>query len=184
VRGPGADVWDMLVDEVFSAIGIAHAPAIRTRESGGNRGVTWFNAGYYPSLDDLAKIALLYQKEGRWAGQQLLHPKLTRELLAAHGALLKTGNTPLAGRIGGEDLGDVSFYKMGFHFKPYVGNASGRRYYLPTMWGSGESEVILYPNQLVSIRVAKAAQLPAGESASEGDGVATMRAVDRLVPFT
>ena len=184
VRGPGADAWDMLLEEVFSPIGIAHAPAIRTREPGDNRGVPWFNAGYYPSLDDLAKIALLYQNEGRWGGQQILHPTLTRELLTSQGALLKTGNTPLAGRTGGEDVGDVSLYKMGFHFTPYVGRVSGRRYYLPTMWGSGESEVILYPNQLVSICVAKAAQLPAGEAARDGDPHATVRAVERLVPFT
>jgi hypothetical protein len=30
-------------------------------------------------------------------------------------------------------------------------------HYLPTMWGCGESEVILYPNEQVSIRIAKAA---------------------------
>jgi CubicO group peptidase (beta-lactamase class C family) len=183
VRGPGADAWDMLVEEVFSPIGIAHAPTIRTREPGDNRGVTWFNAGYYPSLDDLAKIALLYQNEGRWGGQQILHASLTRELLTSEGALLKTGNAPLGGRVGGEDVGDVSLYKMGFHFTPYVSGVSGRRYYLPTMWGSGESEVILYPNQLVSICVAKAAQLPPGDTATAGDTQATPRAVDRLVPF-
>jgi CubicO group peptidase (beta-lactamase class C family) len=183
VRGPGADAWDMLLEEVFAPIGIAHAPAIRTREPGGSRGVPWFNAGYYPSLDDLAKIALLYQNEGKWEGQQILHPKLTQQLLASHGALSKAGNAPLAGRIGSEDVGEVSLYKMGFHFTPYVGSASGRRYYLPTMWGSGESEVILYPGRRVSICVAKAAQLPAGETASEGDRQATLRAVDRFAPF-
>jgi hypothetical protein len=183
VRGPGADAWDMLLEEVFAPIGIAHAPTIRTREVGGSRGVPWFNAGYYPTLDDLAKIALLYQNGGSWDRQQILHPTLTRELLASHGALLKTGNAPLTGRVGSDDVGDVSLYKMGFHFTPYVGGVGRRRFYLPTMWGSGESEVILYPNQLASIRIAKAAQLPAGETATEGDPLATPRAVDRLVPF-
>jgi hypothetical protein len=104
-------------------------------------------------------------------------------LLTSEGALLKTGNAPLAGRTGGEDVGDVSLYKMGFHFTPYVGRVSGRRYYLPTMWGSGESEVILYPNHLVSICIAKAAQLPLGEAATAGDTQATPSAVDRLLPF-
>jgi CubicO group peptidase (beta-lactamase class C family) len=184
VRGPGADAWDMLREEVFGPISIAHAPAIRTREAGDQRGLTWFNAGYYPSLDDLAKLALLYQNKGSWGGQQILHPTLTRELLASGGALQKTSvNSPLAARVGDEDVGDVSLYKMGFHFTPYVGSASHRRYYLPTMWGSGESEVVLYPNRLVSICVSKAAQLAAGETAREGDSQATFRAVDRLVPF-
>jgi CubicO group peptidase (beta-lactamase class C family) len=184
VRGPGADAWDMLLEEVFAPIGIAHAPTIRTRGAGGSWGVPWFNAGYYPTLDDLAKIALLYRNGGSWNGQQVLHPTLTRELLASHGALLKTGNAPFTGRVGGDDVGDVSLYKMGFHFTPYVGGVSGRRFYLPTMWGSGESEVILYPNKLVSIRIAKAAQLPAGETATEGDPLGTARAVDRFAPFS
>ena len=184
VRGPRADAWDMLLEEVFAPIGIAHAPTIRTREPGDKKGVAWFNAGYYPTLDDLAKIALLYQNEGSWAGQQVLHPTLTRELLASQGALLKAGNAPLTGRLGGEDVGDVTLYIMGFHFTPYVGSTSHRRYYLPTMWGSGESDVILYPNHLTSILIAKAAQLPSGESATEGDPHATLRAVDRLVPLT
>jgi hypothetical protein len=183
VRGPGADAWDMLLEEVFAPLGIAHAPTIRTREVGGRRGVPWFNAGYYPTLDDLAKIALLYQNGGSWDGQQILHPTLTRELLASQGALLKTGNAPLTGRVGSDAVGDVSLYEMGFHFTPYVGAVSGRRFYLPTMWGSGESEVVLYPNKLVSIRIAKATQLPAGETATEGDPLATPRAVDRLAPF-
>jgi len=185
VRGPRADAWDMLREEIFAPIGIAHAPAIRTREAGDKRGLPWFNAGYYPSLDDLAKIALLYQNKGSWGGQQILHPTLTRQLLASGGALRKTAvNAPLAGRVGDEDVGDESLYKMGFHFMPYVGNVSRRRHYLPRMWGSGESEVILYPNQLVSIRIAKAARLPPGETAFEGDPTATPRAVDRLIPFT
>jgi CubicO group peptidase (beta-lactamase class C family) len=47
VRGPQADAWNMLRDEVFAPIGIAQAPAIRTHEAGGGPGITWFNAGYY-----------------------------------------------------------------------------------------------------------------------------------------
>src|SRR5256885_1894467 len=48
VRGPEADAWEMLQSEVFAPIGIAHAPAVRTREAGGKEGIVWFNAGYYP----------------------------------------------------------------------------------------------------------------------------------------
>jgi hypothetical protein len=183
VRGPQADAWNLLRDEVFAPIGIAQAPTIRTREAGSGPGITWFNAGYYPTLDDLAKIALLYQSEGKWGDQQILHRQLTRDLLASHGALLKTGSATRHTKDGDEDVGDTPLYKMGFHFTPYVGSASGRRYYLPTMWGSGESEVVLYPNRVISIRIAKAAQLPEGETASEGDAQATIRAVEQLAPF-
>lgn len=171
LRGPGADVWDMLRREVFEPIGIAHAPVVRTREARNRRGIPWFNAGYYPTLDDLAKIALLYQSRGAYGGEQILHRALTEELLAAREALPKRG-----------DGADGELYKMGFHFKPYVG-ARGKRYYLPTMWGAGESEVILYPNGLVSMVIAKALQLAPGERVRSDAGPETIRAVESLQPF-
>jgi len=173
-RGADADVWDMLRAEVFAPIGISRAPVIRTREADGRRGFAWFNAGYYPTLDELAKIALLYQGLGAWNGQQILHRQLTEDLLSARDALIKSGDGSLGARPA-DDGG--ALYKMGFHFNPYEGR------HLPTMWGSGESEVVLYPNRLISIRIGKAAQLPPGERAFIEDGPLTARVVERLTPF-
>lgn len=183
VRGPGADVWDMLRTEVFEPIGIAHAPVVRTREARGRRGIPWLNAGYYPTLDDLAKIALLYQSRGAFGGEQILHRGLTESLLRAQGALPKRGDLSLGakGSAGAtEDEGEL--YGMGFHFRPYDG-AGGKRYYLPTMWGAGDSEVILYPNGSISIVIAKALELPPGETSKSDAGPETVRAVERLEPF-
>jgi hypothetical protein len=183
-RGPRADLGDMLESEVLAPIGVAQAPVVRTREAGSRRGVVWLNAGYYPTLDDLGKIALLYQNLGAAGSQQILHRGLTEELLGARDALAQSGDASPGGGTGAASgLETGALYKMGFHFTPYVGAKSGRQHYLPTMWGAGESEVILYPNSLVSIRIAKAAYLPAGETAVSGAGPATIRAVDRLLPF-
>jgi len=185
MRGPGADVWDMLRSEVLEPIGIAHAPVVRTREARGRRGIPWLNAGYYPTLDDLAKIALLYQSRGAHGGEQILHRSLTEDLLAARGALPKRGDRSLGseGSAGANENGaEGELYGMGFHFRPYVGSR-GKRYYLPTMWGAGESEVILYPNGLVSIVIGKALELPPGETASSSAGPETVQAVERLKPF-
>jgi CubicO group peptidase (beta-lactamase class C family) len=163
VRGPGADVWDMLREEVFAPIGISAAPATRTREQGGQRGLIWFNAGYFPTLDDIAKIALLYQNRGEWGGRQILHRDLTTDLLAARGALSKSGGAPVFSAGVADSLPEPfafakpTHYRMGFHFTPYYSRERRKVDYLPTMWGSGESEVILYPNGLVSIRIGKAA---------------------------
>lgn len=77
VRGPDADIWDMLRSEVFSPIGIHHAPIVRTREPGAKDGLAWLCAGYYPTLDDLAKIATLYQDHGAHDGRQILDASLT-----------------------------------------------------------------------------------------------------------
>jgi CubicO group peptidase (beta-lactamase class C family) len=183
VRGPEADLWDMLKAEVFAPIGIRHAPAVRTREAGGRDGLIWLSAGYYPTLDDLAKIALLYQNRGAFGGAQILHRQLTEDLLAARDALVKTGDASLRHHAPGDAGEAQGLYRMGFHFTPYVGSLSHKQYFLPTISGSGENEVILYPTGLVSIRTAKAAELPPGEKAASDDGPLTIRAVDRLAPF-
>jgi hypothetical protein len=183
VRGPEADLWEMLKAEVFAPIGIQHAPAVRTREANGRDGLIWLNAGYYPTLDDLAKIALLYQKLGEHDGQQILHRQLTSELLAARDAIQKDGDFSVTQVIAAQADAQTEFYKMGFHFTPYVSGADRQLYHLPTMSGSGENEVILYPNGLISIVIAKAAQLPKGEQAKSAEGPATIRAVERLAPF-
>jgi hypothetical protein len=183
VRGAHADAWDMLQSEVFEPIGIAHAPTVRTREPRSRRGLPWFNAGYYPTLDDLAKIALLYQSRGAHRGEQILHRILTEELLTARGAIAKEADLSLGLEEGGDPPGaGGELYKMGFHFRPYTG-AAGKRYYLPTMWGAGESEVILYPNGFISIVIAKALELAPGETARSDAGPETVRAVERLRPF-
>ena len=82
VRGPQADLVEMVKTEVLTPIGIHQAPAVRTREAGGRDGLVWCNAGYYPTLDDLAKIALLYQARGAHGGAQILNRELTADLLA------------------------------------------------------------------------------------------------------
>ena len=51
------------------------------------------------------------------------------------------------------------------------------------MSGSGENEAILFPNGLVSIRTAKASQVPTGMPIFDDTGPATIRAVERLSPF-
>jgi len=182
-RGREADLWDMLQSEVLQPIGIAQAPVVRTREARGRRGLVWLNAGYYPTLDDLGKIALLYQNLGAAGTHQILHRGLTEALLAGRGALAQSGDASAGAAVAASDGDGGALYGMGFHFTPYVGATSGRRHLLPTMWGAGESEVILYPGALVSIRIAKAAQLPAGETAVSDAGPETIRAVDRLAPL-
>jgi CubicO group peptidase (beta-lactamase class C family) len=184
VRGPTADAWDMLRTEVFKPIGIFSAPIVRTREAEGRRGVAWFHSGYYPTLDDLGKIALLFQNRGAAGSRQILHRGLTEDLLNAKDALVQSGDAslgPPSGAERGPNSGNL--YKMGFHFIPYVGAESGRQYFLPTMRGWGENEIVLYPNSLITIRIAKAGQLPAGQKPNSGPASRAIRMVDRLSPL-
>jgi len=183
VRGPDADVWEMLKADVFGPIGVAQAPAVRTREAEHRDGLVWLNAGYYPTLDDLAKIALLYQDLGASAGHQILHRQLTADLLAAQDAMQKDGDLSVTRARPESTDTRTELYKMGLHFVPYVSMGSHKLFHLPTMSGSGENEVTLYPNHLISIVIAKAAQLPPGEQSRSNEGPQTARAVERLAPF-
>lgn len=182
-RGPEADLWEMVQKEVLRPIGIHHAPAVRTREPDGRDGLVWCNAGYYPTLDDLAKIALLYQARGAHNGEQILNRELTADLLAARDAIVKHGDASLgAVAVIGEQGPDV-LYRMGFHFIRYTG-ANGKVYILPNMHGSGENDVILYPNGMISLLAAKAAQERIdGENVKSDEGPVTIRDVERLAPF-
>ena len=184
MRGPDADAWEMLRKEVFEPIGIFHAPAVRTREDGGRDGPVWFNAGYYPSLDDLAKIALLYQDGGSHDGKQILHRGLTTDLLAARGAIDKNGDASTNATTPGRSAPPLDLYQMGFHFTAYESSKQHKRHYLPTMQGYGDNEVILFPGRIVAIRMAKVTDKhPKTGPALSDDATVTMRAVDRLAPF-
>jgi hypothetical protein len=183
IDGPNADVWDWLQKEVLRPIGIYHAPAVRTREVGGKDGVIWFNAGYYPTLDDLAKIALLYQHAGEYNGQQLLNRQLTQDALNAHCALVKAGDAAVSRQCVDGGTTKQELYRTGFHYLPYVGSKSGKQYSLPSMHGSGDNEVVLYPNGLVSIRTSSADGLPEGTKTRTSEAPLTIQAVDRLAPF-
>lgn len=185
VRGPQADLGEMVQREVFTPIGIHQAPAVRTREAGGRDGLIWCNAGYYPTLDDLAKIAMLYQARGAHGGVQILNRELTTELMDGRDAIVKNADAslgPVAAPLAGSR--EDGLYKMGLHFLRYV-NAGGTVEYLPSMHGSGDNEVILYPNTMVSIVMAKASLevLGPGVKTRSDEGPVTIRAVERLAPF-
>jgi hypothetical protein len=184
VRGPEANLWEFVKTEVLAPIGIHQAPAVKTREPGGRDGLVWANAGYYPTLDDLAKIALLYQARGAHGGVQILNRELTMDLLAGRDAIVKNGDASLgapSGPLTGSS--EDGLYKMGFHFLRYV-NAGGSVLYLPSMHGSGDNELILYPNGLISLVMAKASMEVLGNEKTRSDeGPVTIRAVERLAPF-
>lgn len=184
VRGTQADVGDFVQTEVLAPIGIHRVPSVRTREPNGRDGLLWCNAGYYPTLDDLAKIAMLYQNLGAHRGVQILNRELTERLMQGQGTLAKYGDASL-GPVNPPPPGirEDGLYGMGFHFLHYT-SAAGKTLYLPSMHGSGDNEVILYPNRMVSIVMAKAAvEILGSEKTRTDDGPVTIRAVERLGAF-
>ena len=127
---------------------------------------------------------MLYQDRGEHAGVQLLNRELVTKLLAHEDAMVKNADAslgPVAGPLAASS--EDGLYEMGFHFLRYT-NAMGTVEYLPSMHGSGDNEVILYPNRMISIVMAKASiEVLGNEKTRSDDGPVTIRAVERLAPF-
>ena len=166
--GPEADLWRMLEEEVYRPIGVPHAPTNRLVEADGSLTLPEMSQGYYPTVDDLAKIARLLQNGGAPEGEQLLHPELTAEVMYRTDVRGITFGPPV-------ETGRPSYYLAVWH-RNYVGEG-GCTVDLARMSGWGGHRVVLFPNGIVAIRIAKVT----GSEASPVEGLAAV--ADRLDPF-
>lgn len=165
-EGPGADIWDMVVDEVYRPIGIQYAPILRTVEPDGSRGVPIFGYGLHPTVDDVAKVAALYHNGGQYGGQQLLHPgKLAEALYQTASVGLPTGDTNRYGQV---------MYNLSFWSEPYRA-AGGRLLQIPYMSGFGGNHVVLMPNGITTFRFSDAYVYGVGSM---------VNAADAIIPFS
>ena len=142
--GPDADLWDMVVEEVYRPIGILHAPTMRTVEPDGRRGLPILGFGLTPTVDDVAKLATLLQQRGRHDGVQLLHAAKIDEVLGGTAIGL---STRVATRFGERR------YHRSFWLEPYR-TAAGCALHVPFMWGYGGNFVVLLPNGVSAFRFA------------------------------
>ena len=106
-----------------------------------------FWVGLYPTVDDVAKLAILLQNGGQHQGQQLLHAgKLAEALRQTEVAGLPTGEF--------NDYGEGA-YHMSFWSMPYR-SAAGDTVQIPYMSGFGGNRVILNPNGTITFQFADA----------------------------
>jgi CubicO group peptidase (beta-lactamase class C family) len=144
-EGPHANLWDMVIEEVFNPIGIIHAPLRHTQEPDGSRGIPHFLAGFYPTPDDIAKITMLLQNGGKHRGRQLL----SRAKLAQ--ALYKTEKRGFStNRYNGYGY---RWYNMSFWSAPYR-TQNGCFFQIPYMAGWLGNLVVLLPNGISAFRFA------------------------------
>jgi len=142
-EGPEADIWDMVLTEVFRPIGIFYAPIMRTIEPDGSKGLPLFGYGLYPNIDDVAKLSILLQKGGRYPGRQLLHSgRLAEALYQTQVFGLPTGEK--------DEYGEVT-YNLAFNGLPWRCK-DGRVRRIPVSTGFGGNHWILLPNGISTFR--------------------------------
>jgi hypothetical protein len=148
-EGPDADIWEMVLTEVYQPIGIFHAPIMRTMESEGSRGLPPFGYGLYPNVDDVAKLSILLRNGGRHQGRQLLHAGGLAEALFQTDAIgLPTGSS--------NEYGDLT-YHLSLDGLPHHGE-EGRLLRIPFSTGFGGNHWVLLPNGISTFRFCDANQ--------------------------
>jgi hypothetical protein len=142
-EGPAADIWEMVLTEVFKPIGIFHAPIMRTNEPDGSKGLPIFGYGLYPNVDDVAKLSILLQNGGRYLGRQILHSGRLAEALCRTSVVgLPTGER--------DEYGEVT-YHLAFNGLPYRCK-DGRVRRIPVSTGFGGNHWVLLPNGVTTFR--------------------------------
>lgn len=142
-EGDAADLWQMMIDEVYGPLDIHHMPMNSTIESG-RTNVPLLAYGIYVTIDDIAKISGLMQNEGVHNGTQILSKTALAE------ALYETNvrGLPTGAK---NDYGSKSYHLSLWH-EPFV-SASGKQYSAPQMVGWGGNIVQLMPNGIVGFRI-------------------------------
>jgi CubicO group peptidase (beta-lactamase class C family) len=80
-EGRQINYWDIIHENVLAPIGAEYFTLRQTLEIDGSKGIPILAYGALPTLDEAAKISLLFTNEGNYQGKQLLHREKTREAL-------------------------------------------------------------------------------------------------------
>ena len=81
LEGPNTNYWQLVEENVLQVIGAEGLAVQHTEELEGATGIPILAWGAFPTLDETAKIALLFLNEGEYLGTQLLHRERLRDAL-------------------------------------------------------------------------------------------------------
>lgn len=79
-EGEEINYWHLVHENVLVPIGAEHFSLLHTMEDEGDQEIPILAYGALPTIDEAAKIALLFANEGRHAGQQILDQKSVKEV--------------------------------------------------------------------------------------------------------
>ncbi len=139
-EGMGFSYWDLVYEDVLVPIGAEDFILRRTVETDGSAGLPLLAYGAWPTLDEAAKIALLFTQEGNYKGQQLLHREKCREAL---------GRTKSTGIDTGNDYRG-NHYRHAFWTTDV--RAKGCKVDVSYMLGYGGNYIWFFPSGAIAIR--------------------------------
>src|SRR5699024_12667432 len=108
-------------------------------------------------------------------GEQVLHRARTEALFWAAGTLDQ-------GPANALEYGNPR-YKMAFHYAPFRASKDADTVWLPFMKGYVGNNVVLAPNGMTAIRIAKAWPAPEAAAAAVEEPSSMIEAMHRLEPF-
>ena len=126
--------WDLVKEEVLYPIGAERFMVLHTIEQDTTNALPILAYGALPTIDEAAKIALLFTNEGTYRGQQLLSRKKVKELF---------GKSRWEGHSTNSDFRGSS-YQHGFWSKEIA--AQGCQVRATYMLGFGENYVVFLPS--------------------------------------
>jgi len=160
-EGEDADLWQMMLDEVYRPIGIHHLQQSQTWETDRPR-VPLLAWGVYLTIDDAVKIGSLLQNGGAHNGVQLLSEAGLAE------ALYQTDIRGLPN--GGSNTYGLNSYHLTLWHENFK-TASGTNYTIPGMAGYGGNLVRLMPNGMIGFRMGNGGNKPVEQMIVVSDAI-------------
>jgi CubicO group peptidase (beta-lactamase class C family) len=139
-EGPGVNYWDLVREHVLVPIGAEHFTVLHTIEADEADAIPILAYGALPTIDEAAKVALLFAHGGSYEGQQILQKERVQEIF---------GQTAWQGYSTDNDFRG-SNYQHGFWSKEIAaGNCQVK---VTFMLGFGENYVVFLPSGAILFR--------------------------------
>lgn len=139
-EGPGKMYWDLVRDNVLVPLGADDFSLLHTVEAHGEKGIPLLAYGAWPTLDNAAKIAMLFSNNGNYKGLQLLNEEKCKEAM---------GRTPWPGYSTNDDYRG-KYYRHSFWVSDV--SVNGCDVEVTYMLGYGGNYVWFFPSGAIAIR--------------------------------
>lgn len=139
-EGNNINYWELVQENVLVPIGAEYFSVLHTLEKDSTKGIPILAYGALPTIDEAAKIALLFANEGSYKGQQILNKKRVMEIF---------GKTEWNGINTNHDFRGTNYQHSFWSKEINTGKCKINATY---MLGFGENYVVFLPSKSIIFR--------------------------------